>query len=62
MSIEQVIESIDEQISRLQQAKTLLNGTGAGKATGRGRGPRHMTGGGKSKNRSRATERRDGLK
>jgi hypothetical protein len=43
MSIEQVIQSIDEQISKLQQAKALLNGTGTGKATGKGRGPRTMS-------------------
>jgi len=43
MSIDQVIRSIDEQISKLQQAKAFLNGTGSGKATGRGRGPRTMS-------------------
>lgn len=43
MTIEQVIQSIDEQISRLQQARALLNGTRSGKATGRGRGPRTLS-------------------
>jgi len=43
MSIEQAIQAIDEQISRLQQARAFLNGTGSGKATGRGRGPRTMS-------------------
>ena len=41
MNLEQVIRSIDEEISRLQQAKALLNSTG--KATGRGRVPRTMS-------------------
>ena len=40
MSIEQIIEDIDQQISKLQRARAELNGTGAGKATGRKRGPR----------------------
>jgi hypothetical protein len=43
MSIEQIIQSIDEQISRLQQAKMFLNGSGSGKATGKGRGPRTLS-------------------
>jgi hypothetical protein len=43
MSLEQVIRSIDEEISRLQQATALLNGTGKGTATGKGRGPRTMS-------------------
>jgi hypothetical protein len=43
MSIEQVIQFIDEQISRLQRARAALNGTGSGKAEGRGRGPRTMS-------------------
>jgi len=41
MSIQQVIQSLDEQIARLQHARALLNGPG--KATGKGRGPRTMT-------------------
>jgi len=41
MSIQQVIQSLDEQIAKLQHARALLNGRG--KATGKGRGPRTMT-------------------
>jgi len=41
MSIDSVIRSIDEQISRLQKARAFLNSTG--KATGRGRGQRTMS-------------------
>jgi len=43
MSIQQVIESLDEQIARLRHARALLNSTGSGKATGKGRGPRTMS-------------------
>ncbi len=43
MSIEQVIQSIDEQIKKLQQAKMFLNGSGSGKATGKGTGPRTLS-------------------
>jgi len=40
MNIEQVIESLDEEIGKLQQAKAILNGTGV---TTTGRTRRHMS-------------------
>jgi hypothetical protein len=39
MSIEQVIQSIDEQIGQLQQARAILTGSGASS----GRKRRHMS-------------------
>lgn len=43
MNIEQVIRSIDDQISRLQQAKAILGGGGAGEGIATGRRRRHMS-------------------
>jgi len=40
MSVEQVIEAIDKEIQRLQQARALLNNPGA---TSNGSGPRTMS-------------------
>jgi len=41
MDFQAIIHSLDEEISRLQQARAILNGTGAVPATGRKR--RHMS-------------------
>ena len=46
MNLEQIIESLDAQIARLQKARALLSGTGSGSVgagRGRRRGSRQMS-------------------
>jgi len=56
MSIADVIQSIDEQISRLQQARAILNGTRSGKATGPWKRAANNERSSKSQDRSRSAQ------